>query len=621
LTAFLSLSAVCASDINETDNTVTAINDDDAIAISNEDDVISAGDDDEVSADSDNATLAESEEVAVASGDDDVMSAGSDDELAASKNSKKASFIPTATQVYVKNNKVVVKLVDENKKSIVNKTVQVTFKKKVYNLTTDNKGKFRFKLKTTGNYEISYSFNQPGYVPVSGSKKVTVVEDTTTKISGSNYVAYVGVKNPYTVNLTVGGIALPYQNVVFRINGTYYTKKTDANGQATLNINLPEGTYKVKYFFKGTTNANFAKDYSKIKVKTGMPTKIVKLNSPVFKEKVSTALKFKYFDARGNPINKQKIVLKVNGVKYKKVTDANGYVKFKIKLNAGKYNVRVYSYNTVYKHTENQYSITVKSLSKNNYGFWVFGADMKSVNLKTMANNGINQIFLNFYAVKLHGKAAVESFATEAKSLGINVHIWMQAFYNGGWLYPVDDSGNYNYALFDSIIAEAKEYAAIKGVAGIHFDYLRFPGTAYKHANGVEAINYFTKKVCDELHKQYPNIIMSAAVMPEPSGMIYYYGQDIPTISQYLDVIVPMVYKGNYNAGTSWVTSTTQKFVEMSKGAEIWTGLQSYYSDDDVSRLPVSTLKKDSQAGLDGGAKGVITFRFGLFNIFDFDDL
>ena len=434
-------------------------------------------------------------------------------------------------------------------------------------------------------------------------------------------MAYEGVKNPYVVTLTVGGVPLPNQNVIFRINGTYYTKKTDSQGKITLNFNYPQGTYKIKYLFKSTTNAIFAKSYAKIKVKKGMPTKIVKQNSPVFKNNKLTTLKFKYLDVRGNPINKKTVVLKVDGVKYKQSTDKNGFVKFKIRLNTGTYAAKVYSYTTVYKQSGLKFYISVKSDKKYNNGFWLFGADMYGVDLKKMADNGINQIFLNFYAVKLHGRTAVQNFVADAKSVGISVHIWMQAFYNGGWILPVDDSGNFRYSLFNSIIAEAKDYASIKGVAGIHFDYLRFGGTAYKHANGVEAINYFTKQACEELHKQNPGLIVSAAVMPEPSGMIYYYGQDIPTISKYLDVIVPMIYKGNYAQGTSWIKSTTQKFIDMSNGAEIWTGLQSYYSDDDVSRLPASELKSDSKAGIDGGAKGIILFRFGLFNLFDFNTL
>ena len=605
LAAFLSLGAVFANDVNET---VTTSNDDALMAI------------DAPDSQNDDALMAINDEVEQENGSEVLMTGSDDstaDKLAATGDSKliKASFKVSSNQIYIKNSKVHIKLVDGNKNRIVNKTIHILFKEKTYNLTTNEFGKVYFKIKTTGNYRLTYSFNEPGYVPVTGYRDITIAKNNVTKLSGE------GVKNPYVITLTVGGVPLPNQNVIFRINGTYYTKKTDSQGKITLNFNYPQGTYKIKYIFKSTTNAIFVKNYAKIKVKKGMPTEIVKLNSPVFKNNKLTTLKFKYLDVRGNPINKKTVVLKVDGVKYKQSTDKNGFVKFKIRLNTGTYAAKVYSYTTVYKQSGLKFYISVKSDKKYNNGFWLFGADMYGVDLKKMADNGINQIFLNFYAVKLHGRTAVQNFVADAKSVGISVHIWMQAFYNGGWILPVDDSGNFRYSLFNSIIAEAKDYASIKGVAGIHFDYLRFGGTAYKHANGVEAINYFTKQACEELHKQNPGLIVSAAVMPEPSGMIYYYGQDIPTISKYLDVIVPMIYKGNYAQGTSWIKSTTQKFIDMSNGAEIWTGLQSYYSDDDVSKLPASELKSDSKAGIDGGAKGIILFRFGLFNLFDFNTL
>lgn len=612
LAAFLSLGAVFANDVNET---VTTSNDDALMAI------------DAPDSQNDDALMAINDEVEQENGSEVLMTGSDDstaDKLAATGDSKliKASFKVSSNQIYIKNSKVHIKLVDGNKNRIVNKTIHILFKEKTYNLTTNEFGKVYFKIKTTGNYRVTYSFNEPGYVPVTGYRDITIAKNNVTKLSGNSYyVAYEGVKNPYVVTLTVGGVPLPNQNVIFRINGTYYTKKTDSQGKITLNFNYPQGTYKIKYIFKSTTNAIFVKNYAKIKVKKGMPTEIVKLNSPVFKNNKLTALKFKYLDVRGNPINKKTVVLKVDGVKYKQSTDKNGFVKFKIRLNTGTYAAKVYSYTTVYKQSGLKFYISVKSDKKYNNGFWLFGADMYGVDLKKMADNGINQIFLNFYAVKLHGRTAVQNFVADAKSVGISVHIWMQAFYNGGWILPVDDSGNFRYSLFNSIIDEAKDYASIKGVAGIHFDYLRFGGTAYKHANGVEAINYFTKQACEELHKQNPGLIVSAAVMPEPSGMIYYYGQDIPTISKYLDVIVPMIYKGNYAQGTSWIKSTTQKFIDMSNGAEIWTGLQSYYSDDDVSKLPASELKSDSKTGIDGGAKGIILFRFGLFNLFDFNTL
>ena len=107
--------------------------------------------------------------------------------------------------------------------------------------------------------------------------------------------------------------------------------------------------------------------------------------------------------------------------------------------------------------------------------------------------------------------------------------------------------------------------------------------------------------------------------MPEPDSNKYYYGQDIPTLSKYLDVLIPMIYKGNYGSGTSWIKSTTAKFVKMSKGAQVWTGIQSYRSDEDVTSLSSSELLKDYKAASSGGATGVVSFRWEISKLIDFD--
>ena len=109
--------------------------------------------------------------------------------------------------------------------------------------------------------------------------------------------------------------------------------------------------------------------------------------------------------------------------------------------------------------------------------------------------------------------------------------------------------------------------------------------------------------------------------MPEPSAMTYYYAQDISTMGKYLDAIIPMVYKGNYNSGTSWIKWVTQTFAKQSKKAKIWTGLQSYYSDDNWNTLPANELLGDSRAAISGGADGIILFRYGLFSNINFKRL
>ena len=252
-------------------------------------------------------------------------------------------------------------------------------------------------------------------------------------------------------------------------------------------------------------------------------------------------------------------------------------------------------------------------------GYWLWTAHMKSVNLKSLAKKGTRQILLHVMAVHTHGKSAVVSFIKKAHRYGIKVHLWMQVCYaNGKWVRPIAENNKIKYGFLNKKISEAKNYAKIPGVDGIHFDYVRFGGTAHLYKNPNRAINYFSKKVSTEIHKIRPKCIVSAAIMPEPKMMTYYYGQDVSTMSKYMDVLIPMVYKGNYHQTTKWVKSVTKTFVKQSNGAQIWTGLQSYHSDSNAKKLTQKSLLKDARAAKAGGAKGVILFRIGISCNFNF---
>jgi len=249
------------------------------------------------------------------------------------------------------------------------------------------------------------------------------------------------------------------------------------------------------------------------------------------------------------------------------------------------------------------------------YGYYVFGRDMTNVDLNLVASHGTTDLFLNFYAFTAHGKSAVESWIASANKVGIRVHIWMQVFNDGEWHNPIDTSFQ------NQRIEEAKEYASVKGVSGVHCDYLRYPGNAYKTPGGTAAVSRFARRVTEEVHNINPNIIVSAALMPEPSAGTYYYGQNYSALSAYLDVVLPMVYKGNYHQDSSWIGSTTEWYVENSKGAAVWTTLQSYRSDDDATPLSSDELTRDAKIASKAGASGVVSFRYGLSAMINFKDL
>jgi hypothetical protein len=197
----------------------------------------------------------------------------------------------------------------------------------------------------------------------------------------------------------------------------------------------------------------------------------------------------------------------------------------------------------------------------------------------------------------------------------------MQVAYDGSWHGIANKDGTYNYELINTRINEAKYYASIPGISGVHFDYLRFGGTAYNFPTAAESINYFVKTAVSEIKSVNPNCLVSAALMPEPNNMLYYDGQDYPTLTRYLDLVLPMVYKGNYHQNTAWIQSITKWFVDNSNGAQVWTGLQAYSSDDDVTRLSMSELSGDAQASLNAGARGVVMFRWGVTNFINFNSL
>lgn len=242
------------------------------------------------------------------------------------------------------------------------------------------------------------------------------------------------------------------------------------------------------------------------------------------------------------------------------------------------------------------------------FGYWVFGKDMYNVNLETLKKNGVTDIFLNYYAFEIYAKSKVVAWIKKAKAQKINVHIWVQCFYNDGkWQNPKTTN-------LTSKLKEIKGYANIEGVYGIHLDYLRYPGNAYKTSGGADAITAFVKKV----KSQNPKTFITCAVMPENEDDKKYYGQDIPTLGKVVDAVIPMQYKGNYSSGTSWLQATTKYF---SKYATVWSGLQTYKSDDDPTQLSAKEILADAKTCISNGAKGIILFRYGICPSINFTSL
>ena len=268
--------------------------------------------------------------------------------------------------------------------------------------------------------------------------------------------------------------------------------------------------------------------------------------------------------------------------------------------------------------------------NKKHYGYWVNSIDMVDLNLTDMSKHGVTDLLLNYYAYTRYNQSTIESFISNATKEDIDVHIWAQLFYDGKWVRHVIN-GTVNQEYFDTKIKELELYANTPGVAGIHFDYLRFSGSAYynnsaeQNPGGMEAITEFVNQATTRLHEINPNLTVSAALMPEIEYLIPWYGDDYEALSEKLDVIIPMVYVGNFRQNATWVEETTQWFVNNSKGAEVWTGLQGYTVNDvnevHISNSPHSQMSIEIKSALNGGSNGAIIFRYGVCDNIDFVNL
>ena len=252
--------------------------------------------------------------------------------------------------------------------------------------------------------------------------------------------------------------------------------------------------------------------------------------------------------------------------------------------------------------------------------------------MKRMKSLGYDHILLNFSAFSTESKMNTTSkFLHLAAETGMMVHVWMQAFYNNGtWISPVIDAENrYDQDLFDRIVAEAKGYITDYGAQGIHLDYIRFGGTAYKHnpsaeITGVGAVTECCRQVREGIDAVGENIVLSAAMMAENQAA-YYYGQNPAKMGKYVDVFMPMIYRYHaYGVKDSDATCKTRsRLFTTVTDKQVWAGITTYeYEGESVKSLQADAIRADADLfANETDCSGLVLFRYALGNFPDVNDL
>ena len=139
-----------------------------------------------------------------------------------------------------------------NNTPLANKSIIFTINNINYTHHTDIDGITRLNINLPcGNYTITTTFNgDEYYYSTNISNNITILRYPTL-LNGSDLTKYYGDTTPYTVTLTSNTTPLSNRSIEMIINGVTYHRTSNSNGDARLNINLPQGTYLVTSKFYG----------------------------------------------------------------------------------------------------------------------------------------------------------------------------------------------------------------------------------------------------------------------------------------------------------------------------------------------------------------------------------
>ena len=232
-------------------------------------------------------------------------------------------------------------LLDANNNPLTNKNVMIRLNGVDYYRTTDAKGLSKLKVNLgTGNYVVYYSFSGGGgYSQCSGSTTINVARKNVilTPLTSSVVTQSQG----YLVKLTDNDYK-PIVNapVVISINGRSYTRYTDSEGIAKLNINLPSGFF---YSVSTSFNPQSPTPYDSKSLTTTLAVYVANQMSTIsfsgtyFKKNTYLTVTLK--TTTGDPISGRDVDLWINGNLYSGNTNNQGQVSFKLALATGIYGV------------------------------------------------------------------------------------------------------------------------------------------------------------------------------------------------------------------------------------------------------------------------------------------
>ena len=210
-------------------------------------------------------------------------------------------------------------VVDARKLSCDNITFKVNGVSYVRDVNESGFAKLNINLKpgiyTIESFTHNYQFN----------KTITVLPT----IIADNLVKYYKNDSQFYVKLVdFNNDSVASQNVTFNINGVFYTRQTNDDGIACLNINLNPGEYIITVI-DPLTGLQMSYNITVLPVLYGMD--VISYYGGTYDYLV------KLVDEKGNALPNQIITFNINGLIYNSTTDAEGEARLFVSLMPGRY--------------------------------------------------------------------------------------------------------------------------------------------------------------------------------------------------------------------------------------------------------------------------------------------
>ena len=233
-----------------------------------------------------------------------------------------------------------VTLTDINANAIAGVKVVFGIIGKAYSIETNGSGVAELPINLpSGTYAVNASFSSSKYKAELITATITV-NKAVPILTAEDLVMQYKDGSAWNVTLTdANGNAMADTYVQFTIAGKTYSKKTNANGVASIPISLGVGNHTISAKYEGISN------YETVEI-----TKTIVVNPPVYglaandinmTYKDGTSYKVQITDIQGNPVAMAGIAIKITicGKSYYRNTNASGIASLPIGLKAGTYEI------------------------------------------------------------------------------------------------------------------------------------------------------------------------------------------------------------------------------------------------------------------------------------------